>query len=162
ADEAQAPEAADASVGSQSVGLAKRSTLGSAFSVGGRSRRILEKERYVDAILQVSLASASTTDAKLQAQGALDELVRVLGAERAVLFILDDNGALNLLSGRTAEGTDLTELTGYSSTVVKRVRETRKPLVVTGTEQGEEMGSESAVAYNLRSIICAPLLLHDK
>ena len=59
--------------------------------------------------------------------------------------------------GRDTAGTDLTELTDYGSTLVERVRQTREPLVVTGTDEGAALGSHSVVAHGLRSIMVAPL-----
>ena len=143
-------------------GKAQRSALVSPARATDRSVTILEKERYVDSILRVSLASASTLQPIEQARAALDELVKVLGAERAALFEVDEGSQLNLLAARDAHGGDLPNLTGYSRTVVARVQETRAPLVVTGTDEGEALGSESAVAHNLRSIVAAPLILNNK
>jgi serine phosphatase RsbU (regulator of sigma subunit) len=56
----------------------------------------------------------------------------------------------------------LTAASGHSSTVVARVLAGRRPLVVTGTEEGEALGSESALVHDLRSILAAPLILGDK
>jgi diguanylate cyclase (GGDEF)-like protein len=56
----------------------------------------------------------------------------------------------------------LKELNGYSSTVVDRVVATREPMVLTGTEEGAALGSESAVTHGLRSILVAPLQIEDR
>jgi serine/threonine protein kinase/serine phosphatase RsbU (regulator of sigma subunit)/tetratricopeptide (TPR) repeat protein len=138
-------------------------SVGSVMSTQGRSARLLEKERYVDAILQVAVASSSTLEPKVQARAALEKLMEVLGAERAAVFAMDDASAeLQPLAILDSQRNQLETLTGYSTTVVKKVHETRAPLIVTGTEEGEALGSESAVTHNLRSIIAAPLLLGDR
>jgi len=64
--------------------------------------------------------------------------------------------------GRSATGEDLAELSGYSTTLVDRVAETRQPIVVTGSEEGAALGSRSALVYGLRSIMVAPLELSGR
>ncbi len=128
--------------------------------LGGDARKL---RRHLDALLQVSLASSVVFDPDQQARTVLDRIIQLLGAERAFLFLcVEGSQSLSLYVGRDAAGHDLTELTGYSSTVVERTRVERQPLVVSGTEQGIVLGSESIVARDLRSILAAPLLLHDR
>jgi serine phosphatase RsbU (regulator of sigma subunit) len=121
----------------------------------------LRAETYVNSLLQVSLASASSLDPVAQSIAALDELNRVLNAERAYLFVEERDGLI-LQSARDSTGQTLGQLAGYSRTVVNRVREERKPVVVTGSDDGEIGPSESAIAQNLRSIIAAPLMLQGE
>jgi diguanylate cyclase (GGDEF)-like protein len=107
---------------------------------------------------QVSLASATVLDPRSLARVALDETLRILGAERAYLFLLDlDLNQLVPHVGRDGEGNDIQELTGYSSTLVDRVRHSGEPLVVTGSEEGVALGSHSVQVHGLRSILIAPL-----
>ncbi len=125
--------------------------------VGGTVATSLnQSQRYADALLQVSLASGSTLDPDAQAQNALAELTKVLGAERAMFFLLADSGEL-VLKASTGAGTEK-----ISQTIVRKVIETRAPVVLTGSEDGEALGSKSIVAYGLRSIIAAPLMVRDR
>ncbi|WP_041841303.1 diguanylate cyclase [Actinoplanes friuliensis] len=115
------------------------------------------------ALEQLSLAASRVIDPERLTRVALDETTRLLGAERAILFLMDaDTQVLTPYVGRDAGGQDLTELTGYSATVVDRVRHSREPLVITGTEEGEALGAQSVVQYGLRSILVAPLELDDR
>lgn len=121
--------------------------------------------RRLEALQQVGLAAASVVDPGRLARVALDETVRILGAERAFLFLLDVRDGAEVLVphlGRDASGTDVAELTGYSSTLVERVREAREAVVVTGSEEGAALGSRSALVHGLRSIMIAPLLLDGR
>ncbi|MBK7863743.1 MAG: SpoIIE family protein phosphatase [Archangiaceae bacterium] len=123
----------------------------------------VSSQRVTEALLQVSLASASSLDSTAQARAALDTLIRILGAQRAFLLALEPGKTeLSHQLGRDSTGADLPALTGFSTTVVKRVVSDRKGVVVTGTDEGEALGSASAVLHNLRSIIAAPLLLRDQ
>ncbi|MEV8506216.1 diguanylate cyclase [Actinoplanes sp. NPDC051475] len=115
------------------------------------------------ALEQLSNAASRVIDPDRLTRIALDETVRLLGAERALLFLVDaDTGVLAPFVGRDAGGNDLAELAGYSITVVDRVRHSREPLVVTGTEEGAALGAVSVVQYGLRSILVAPLELDDR
>ncbi|MBU2663962.1 diguanylate cyclase [Actinoplanes bogorensis] len=114
--------------------------------------------RRLEALQQVSQASASVLDPRELARVALDETLRFLGAERAFLFLLDrDLNQLVPHVGRDGDGHDVRHLTGYSATLVDRVRDTGEPLVVTGSEEGVALGSHSMQAHGLRSILIAPL-----
>lgn len=122
-------------------------------------------QRHLDALLQVSLATATVSDPEQQARVALDEIIRILGAERAFLFLCSEAGRdeLELRAGRDAEGRDLLDVRGYSRTVVDAARSSRLPLVVSGTQDGSAiLASESIVANDLRSIMAAPLLMRER
>jgi diguanylate cyclase (GGDEF)-like protein len=119
--------------------------------------------RRLAALQQVSLAAATVLDPRELARVALDETVRILGAERAYLFLVDpDLDQLVPHLGRDGDGNDIDELTGYSSTLVERVRQTGEALVVTGSEEGVALGSRSAQVHGLRSIMIAPLLFDGR
>ena len=115
------------------------------------------------ALEQLRLAASRVIDPERLTRVALDETTRLLGAERALLFLMDaDTQVLAPHVGRDAAGRDLAELTGYSGTVVDRVRHRREPFVVTGTEEGAALGARSIVQYGLRSILAAPIELDDR
>jgi eukaryotic-like serine/threonine-protein kinase len=112
--------------------------------------------RRLDALQQVSAAAAKVLDPQELARVALDETLRIFGAERAMLFVNGD-----LFVGR-AGAADLTNADGYSASLVERVASDRKSLVVTGSEEGAALGSQSAVVHGLRSIMIAPLELDGR
>jgi eukaryotic-like serine/threonine-protein kinase len=126
-------------------------------AAGGGGGATLYRRRLA-ALQQVSLAAATVLDPRELARVALDETLRILGAERAYLFLLDPHlDQLVPHVGRDGGGNDIRQLTGYSSTLVDRVRYSGKPLVVTGSEEGVALGSHSAQTHGLRSILIAPL-----
>ncbi|BEL08681.1 hypothetical protein Q0Z83_068720 [Actinoplanes sichuanensis] len=114
------------------------------------------RNRHLDALQQVGSAAATILDPQQLASVALDEMLRILGAERAIFFLLDDNGEPVRYAGRDATG-DLADTGEYGTSLVRRVAESGEPLVVTGTEQGAALGSRSAVVHGLRSILIAPV-----
>ncbi|HEX5201068.1 MAG TPA: diguanylate cyclase [Actinoplanes sp.] len=117
--------------------------------------------RRLEALQQVSAAAATVLEPQQLARVALDETLRLVGAERAILFLNDEDGTLRPAVGRGA-GNDLSQLSGYSGTLVERVATDRRPLIVTGTDEGAALGSESTLAYGLRSIMIAPLELDGR
>lgn len=118
--------------------------------------------RRLAALQQVSTAAARVLDPQQLARVALDETLRILGAERALLFLADEHGALRPSLGRDSVGQEITELSRYPATLIERVAADRAPLVVTGSEEGAALGSQSAVVYGLRSIMVAPLELDNR
>ncbi|WP_030443038.1 diguanylate cyclase [Actinoplanes subtropicus] len=134
------------------TGRTTRATETDASAAGYRLR--------LDAVAAMGVASARIVDPGQLTRVALDETIRILAAERAYLFLADERERLVPHRGRDAAGHDLTELVGYGSSLVERVRRDREPLVVTGTDEGAALGSQSAVAHGLRSIMVSPLL-HD-
>jgi diguanylate cyclase (GGDEF)-like protein len=126
----------------------------------GSSERIaLSRYRQrLEAVEQVGFAASRVLDPDRLVSIGLDEIIRILNAERAFLFLMEgEPQRLVPHRGRTADGQDLRELTGYSTTLVERVRRTQSPLVITGTEEGAALGAQSVLVHNLRSIIIAPL-----
>ncbi|MGH9297425.1 MAG: GAF domain-containing protein, partial [Acidimicrobiales bacterium] len=129
----------------------------------GPARGAARAARQLEALLQVGAAAARVLDPEELIRLALDETVRILNAERALLFLTTDgSGAVHPHIGRDASGNDISELAGYSSTIVNRVAASHQPIVLTGTEEGAALGSESAVTHGLRSILVAPLIMEDR
>ncbi|MEU4564458.1 diguanylate cyclase [Actinoplanes sp. NPDC023936] len=120
-------------------------------------RRPSGRNRHLDALQQIGSAAATILDPQQLAQVALDEMLRILGAERALFFLVDSAPREPLrYAGRDASG-ELASDIAYGATLVRRVAETGEPLVVTGTEEGAALGSRSAVVHGLRSILVAPV-----
>ncbi|HEX8626933.1 MAG TPA: protein kinase, partial [Catenuloplanes sp.] len=142
-----------------------RTGMGSApgGSGGGAPGRARDSRR-LDALLRVSSAAAGELDPARVATIALDEVIDILGADRALLLLAGDEPAagtgatrLELYAGRDADGRNIQELSDYASTLVERARGTGEAVVVTGATEGAALGSLSAVQYDLRSILVAPL-----
>ncbi len=118
-------------------------------------------ERQLEALLSLSQGASRVLSLNEQAQSVLDELIRLLAAERSYLFVADDKG-LAFVTGRDRTGETLAAPSGYSRTVIETVYFSHEPVVVAGTEQGAALGAESVVAHDLRSIICSPLMIRGR
>jgi eukaryotic-like serine/threonine-protein kinase len=140
---------------------AERGMSSKPVSLAGAYAGGVERQR-LQALQQVSAAASKVLDPGELARIALDETIRILAADRAFLFLTDASDGLVSHLGRDSAGHDIEELTGYSTSLVERVRATGEPLVVTGTEEGAALGAQSVVLHGLRSILVAPLQLEGR
>ncbi len=131
------------------------------------ARRFLEVEERLgqySTVLGLSLASARVLEPGQQAQVALDELLRLLKAKRALLFLSVPEGQtragdlelramrdLSLPSANTRESSVSTDGFSLRTDVVERVRTQRKPLITSNSDRGKR-----------RSAMAAPLLIRDE
>ena len=123
----------------------------------------LNKQRYLDALMKVSLASTGTLEPLDQARRMLGELITLLHAERAFLLVVDPaTQKLTPYCGQTASGEALNSLDGFSQSVVAKVLETREPVILTGSETNGLAVAESVVAKGLKSVMAAPMFLRDQ
>jgi diguanylate cyclase (GGDEF)-like protein len=124
--------------------------------------RTVHLERHVEALVRVSQVSLSVLDGLQQARAILDEVVSLFGAERAILFLRTQDDQLSLFAARNSAGSDLQDTAGYATRLVEDVYAHEVPRVVGGGDDAARVGSESAIAYDLRSIVAAPLKVRDR
>jgi eukaryotic-like serine/threonine-protein kinase len=135
--------------------------------VTGASAPVELELQRLRAVEEISRLAAQTVDPDELARITLDAMIRILHAERALLFLADptapDPSSADLRAhlGRAAGGSTI-EAAGYASTLVDKVADSGETLVITGTEQGAALGARSVVAHNLRSIMVAPLQLDGR
>ena len=136
---------------------AGEAALGPVTGDGGTADR-----RRLAALERLSRTVSGMVHLDALSRAVLDETVVILNAERAYLFLGDGTGRLQPHSGRDAHGNSLGVLTDYGSTIVDRVWSTGEPVVVTGTDEGAALGSQSVVLHGLRSIMAAPLVMDGR
>lgn len=138
----------------------------------GLSTRQIELQRKLDALLEVSMATSSIIDPDEVSEVVVDAAIRVLGAQRGLLFLNDDGDDLERRQPRVVrttedyrQSTDDTADNGsppFSRTIVDQVTRTGEAVVVRGTREGADIGAESIVAHDIRSVIAAPLFFDDR
>ncbi|MFO0680066.1 MAG: sigma 54-interacting transcriptional regulator [Polyangiaceae bacterium] len=103
-------------------------------------------------------------------EAMLDAVIEVTGAEKGLILLLDTTGTGS--AGTGAEGKpairasrhvkreQITDPSGtISDSIVRRVFETGRPVIVSDAVTDEQFGtSESVVALRLSSVMCAPLV----
>lgn len=163
---------------SSSTNLSRRMTTESRtsldYSGSTRSNNSIQETREnsrFQTLLKVALKSVSVLDTKKQAEMLLDEVIRVLSADRALLFMLDQEmlaadlkqdenlstpKGFTFFIGRSSDGANIESVEDYSSTVIETVIQQRKTLIFSGDRNGVISSTESIVSHNLRSIVAAP------
>lgn len=103
---------------------------------------------------------------KLNTIGVLDEILMTLldvtlkltRAERAYVFMKNDEGQLRLAAGRNSKGEPLLEDTTISHSILDDALKSNSEFVLTDTSRSLDLtGRKSIVAYDLRTVICVPL-----
>jgi len=103
---------------------------------------------------------------KLNTVGVLDEILMTLldvtlkltRAERAFVFMKNEQGQLRLGAGRNSKGEPLLEDTTISHSILEDALKSNSEFVLTDTSRSVDLtGRKSIVAYDLRTVICVPL-----
>ena len=120
------------------------------------ARRFLsvhKRLRDYSSVLQLSLASISAFDPEERTHVALQELVRIQRARRALLFQVEEgNNQLTLTAGRDDRGADLVAFRDFDKQSIDQAFARRTPIIV------QREGAEAAP----RSIMATPILTGNK
>lgn len=106
---------------------------------------------------------------KLNTTRVLDEILvtlieatlRITHAERGFVYLRDRQGALRLCAGRDAKGRALSEDSTISHSILQKAVHSGSEFLVTDTLSSADLAAQmSIVAFDLRTVICVPLLRH--
>ncbi len=131
------------------------STVNLSFSV-----RNVKLENQSLSLLRVSQSLSHNFNFDKQVQIALDEIIEIMKAERAFLFIAE-NENLNMHLGRNKNKADVT-FDQLSTTAVQKCFREVKSVLVESVNDMNILGSESAVIYNIKSILAVPMMVKDE
>lgn len=123
---------------------------------GGRSQ--------LTALMGIGSVINSSLGKERVLEEVMDSLIALMGAERGFLMLRDSNGELRPEVARGIEHINLIEQTfAFSQTIVHKVAETGQPVLTTNAQEDPNFKDQlSVAAYQLRSIICAPLKIRDR
>ena len=103
---------------------------------------------------------------KLNTVGVLDEILMTMldvtldltHAERAYVFLKDEDGKLSLKAGRNAKKEPLLDDKTISRSILEESMRSSSEFVFTDTSKSLDLaGRQSIVAYDLRTVVCIPL-----
>lgn len=103
---------------------------------------------------------------KLNTTGVLDEILvtmldvtlKLTQAERAYVFLKDEDGLLRLRAGRNAKQEPLLDDKTISHSILEESMRSNSEFQVTDTGNSLDLaGRQSIVAYDLRTVVCIPL-----
>ena len=124
------------------------------------------KEDYEKLRLAYELSKITlTNDINVHLEKSLDLIFEILPVDRGVVLLVDQNtGTLatqhvKLRRGIEEDGKEIV----LSSTILKRVYESRKCLVTMDASQDTTLQAAASVMHShIRSVICLPLIAHNK
>jgi putative nucleotidyltransferase with HDIG domain len=128
------------------------------------SEELTSKQHQLEALIGIGSVINSSLGKKRVLEEVIDSLVKLMRAERGFLILKDPiTGTLKPQTSRGIDHVNLEEEAfKVSGTIVRKVVETGVPILTTNAQQDPRfVGQESVVAFNLRSILCAPLKLKD-
>ena len=103
---------------------------------------------------------------KLNTVGVLDEILitmldvtlELTKAERAYVFLKDEEGNLRLSAGRNSKKEPLLDDKTISHSILEESMRSNSEFLLTDTSQSLDLsGRQSIVAYDLRTVVCIPL-----
>ena len=103
---------------------------------------------------------------KLNTVGVLDEILMTMldvtldltRAERAYVFLKDDDGKLTLKAGRNSKKEPLLDDKTISRSILEESMRSNSEFILTDTSKSLDLaGRQSIVAYDLRTVVCIPL-----
>ena len=128
----------------------------------------LQKNKQFQALVNMSRRAVGVFDQTEQARNLLDETISYFGSGRALLFLVDEKSPdpskpqLKFFFGRTQGGEDINEAKDISNKAVQQAAEKRRALIMTIDEAMQELGSQSVVSNNIRSVLSSPLVSRNQ
>jgi PAS domain S-box-containing protein len=123
-----------------------------------------EERRNLRALADINKVVNSSLEINEVLRFAMDTIIRITGAERAFLMLRNDDKKLEIRVARNweEESVDSSD-SAVSRTVIDRVVESAEPILTTDAQEDTRFSAqESVISYNLRSILCLPLVVKDK
>jgi signal transduction histidine kinase len=121
--------------------------------------RTNDQQSRLAALYQVSRVIGASLDTGEVLNQVMDAIIKLTGAERGFLMLLDENHELEVKAARDlAQETLSKEEFAFSRSVIRQVAETGEQVVTNNASNDPRFsGQDSVVVHQLRSIQCVPL-----
>ena len=126
--------------------------------------QLKSRESQLGALMGVGRAINSSLGLKRVLEEVMDTLIALMRAERGFLMLRDSNGELSVRIARGIDHVNLEEETfKVSRTIVGKVATTGEAILTTNAQEDPRFENQMSVAaYQLRSILCAPLKIKNE
>ncbi|MEW6086313.1 MAG: adenylate/guanylate cyclase domain-containing protein [Chloroflexota bacterium] len=116
---------------------------------------------HLQALAGIGQVVNSTLEVDEVLQIVMDTIVRLTEAERGFLMLRDERGEMAIRIARNWERESINENEfAISKTIVQRVIQGNEAVLTTNALEDQRFsGQESIIAFNLRSILCVPLMV---
>ncbi len=124
--------------------------------------KIRESQR--DALMGIGRAINSSLGKTRVLEEVMDVLISLMHAERGFLMLKQSNGSMKFEIARGIDQINLEEESSkVSRTIVDKVADTGEAILTTNAQEDPRFENQMSVAaYQLRSILCAPLKIKDE
>jgi len=122
------------------------------------------RQSQLGALMGVGRTINSSLGLKRVLEEVMDSLIELMRAERGILMLRESSGELSVRIARGIDHINLEEETfKVSRTIVGRVADTGEPILTNNAQSDARFGAQlSIAAFQLRSILCAPLKIKDE
>jgi adenylate cyclase len=119
---------------------------------------------HLQALAGIGQVVNSTLEVDEVLQIVMDTIVRLMGAERGFLMLRDERGEMATRIARNWEQESINKNEfAISRTIVERVINGGEAVLTTNAREDPRFGGqESIIAFNLRSILCVPLMVKSE
>ncbi|MCK6539894.1 MAG: GAF domain-containing protein [Anaerolineales bacterium] len=116
---------------------------------------------HLQALAGIGQVVNSTLEIDEVLQIVMDTIVRLTGAERGFLMLRDEHGEMQTRLARNWEQESINKSEfAISRTIIERVIQGGEAVLTTNAREDPRFGGqESIIAFNLRSILCVPLMV---
>lgn len=123
----------------------------------------LDRNARLGLLYEASQALAQSIDWEETVQNVMDLVIRVTGAERGMVMLVED-GTWRVLISRTDKGLPFDEgEVQFSHSIIQQMIAQGRALLTNNAQRDPRFSSsESIIAYGLRSILCAPLMVQGE
>lgn len=114
-------------------------------------------------LVEIGQVLNSSLDTQVVLQNVMDTIIHLTHAERGFLMLRDAHGELSTRIARNWEQGSINENEEQiSRSIIRRVMEDGQPVLTTNAKEDPRfVHQESVVAFNLRSILCVPLMVKE-
>jgi putative nucleotidyltransferase with HDIG domain len=122
------------------------------------------RQSQLGALMGVGRAINSSVGLKRVLEEVMDTVIELMRAERGFLMLRESNGELLVRIARGIAHINLEEETfKVSRTIVRKVVESGEPILTTNAQDDPRFESQMSIAaFQLRSILCAPLKIKNE
>jgi adenylate cyclase len=120
-----------------------------------------QRYSHLQALVGIGQVVNSTLEIDEVLQIVMDTIVRLTEAERGFLMLRDERGEMVIRIARNWEQESINQSeSSISRTIVQKVIDAGEAVLTTNALEDQRFsGTESIIAFNLRSILCVPLMV---
>lgn len=120
-----------------------------------------QRYSHLQALAGIGQVVNSTLEIDEVLQIVMDTIIRLTEAERGFLMLRDERGEMTIRIARNWEQESINQAeSSISRTIVQKVIDAGEAVLTTNALEDQRFsGQESVIAFNLRSILCVPLMV---